>query len=306
MSASLSYFPFDISHRQEEFGLVERRADTSLGAVSIRSTTEIAARPVVFLHGVGMDWSTWTPLMRAADREERDRSGWILVDVPGFGSSDPLTRSVTLQEVGEAVLQAVAHVDVHKPLLVGHSMGGFLGLDMAASFPRDIEGIISASGAYSTIVEIVNRPLVSALRYPRAYSVYAGLQAVSALGRFASPVLEVGACTGASRLALRDVLAHPLGAKTSLLSALSRGMRPDSFRYAENTGLGYDIDSRWSSISCPLLATFGRDDHLVSARDASRLARCNPDAEIAWIDDAGHFAPMERPFEFLELISTWL
>ena len=185
-------------------------------------------------------------------------------------------------------------------------MGGFLGLDMAGGFPDAITGVVASSGAYSTIVEIVNHPFSSALRYPRAYSTYTGLRAVSALGELARPVMEFGASSGASRLALKDAVAHPFRVKSSLLQALASGVRPTSFRYAEGTGVGYDVDSRWSSISVPLIATFGRADCLVSDRDADRLLKSKPDAEIVWIEDAGHFAPMERPFEFLAAIGQWL
>ncbi len=92
----MSYFPFDISTSPVEFGLEKRRVATALGKICVRTNPAFRRSPVVFLHGIGMDWSSWTPILNAADAQDLDRRSWIFVDVPGFGESDPIGGPVTL------------------------------------------------------------------------------------------------------------------------------------------------------------------------------------------------------------------
>lgn len=300
------YFPFDIVEDAARVALREFRAPTHLGEMSFWHQGALSNQATVFLHGVGMDWSFWTPLISVADEKRQDRSHWVFADIPGFGRSDPILRPVSLFDVGCAVVEGLAFLGVDRFTLVGHSMGGFLALDMAGSFPSQIVRVVSSSGAYATIVDIVNDPARSAIRFPTAYSIYTGLRALNGFGRFAQPLLHFTAATGIAKVALRKVVAHPCKVKPSMMTALANGVRPSSFRYAEATGVGYSTSEQWASIHIPLLATFGGADFLVGQRDAGQLVASNPMAQICWIDDAGHFVPVERPYEFFENVRRWL
>ena len=65
----------------------------------------------------------------------------ILIDLPGFGKSPLLKSPFTLNEVGQAITQLIIEIGIQKCVLVGHSLGGYVALAMAAENPDLFKGI---------------------------------------------------------------------------------------------------------------------------------------------------------------------
>ena len=108
-------------------------------AVQLNVKRRGSGPPVVFLHGLGMSASTWDPVAeRLADRHTV-----LAVDLPGHGASpcpddpDAFTRDAALADLDD-VLTTVDGV----PVIVGHSLGGYLALAHAATRPDASRGIV--------------------------------------------------------------------------------------------------------------------------------------------------------------------
>ena len=252
-----------------------------------------------------MDATTWSPLIREELARRADVRDWLFVDVPGFGGSDSLRTPVTLPQVGAAITSVLDELGVAQTRLVGHSMGGFLALDLAARAPDRFSSVATVSGAYSTIVDVVNNPAIAAVRFPKAAGTYLSLAAIGLLGEAHVPVMSIAHRAGLMRLALAGTTAHPMRLPDSLLQALVNGARPRSFRYAQATGVNYDYRSTWSSIQIPVLAIFGAQDALVGKRDARILRAANPTATTIFVEDAGHFVPIEQPGVLSNALNDW-
>jgi len=296
------YFPYDVGSPPPASGLVAARVDGPLGAIRVLRPAIGTPTTTMFLHGVSLDSTCWTPLVRVAG----DDLSWLLVDVPGFGGSDPLPGPVTLEAIADALvalLDAVGAADVH---VVGHSMGGFLGLHLAATHPGRVRSLATLNGTYVTILDLVNHPVTGALRHPRTWATYRGVRMVAGGGRWVQSAVSAGARTGMLRWGTAGLAAHPRGLPDSLLDALAAGNRPQSFRYAEATGRGYDWRSTWSGLAPPVLAGYGARDRLVTAYDARALREVLPQAREVVLDDSSHLSPMERPVEWhRELTRFW-
>ncbi|MFN3258726.1 MAG: alpha/beta fold hydrolase [Ilumatobacter sp.] len=96
-------------------------------------------RPIVLLHGLGTSAATWAAVTEALD----ERFETLSVDLLGHGDSpvpdDPAeyTRDRALDDLDD-VLDDLDE----PPILVGHSLGGYLALAHAATRPEALRGIV--------------------------------------------------------------------------------------------------------------------------------------------------------------------
>jgi pimeloyl-ACP methyl ester carboxylesterase len=301
MGRVAGYFPFDVVADASEFGLTEEWARTTLGRLRVVRRGDRTPE-VLLLHGVGLDWSAWTPLLAAAREEDGETPPWLMIDLPGFGASDALTAAVSLDQVAEALLEVLDQLGIERIALVGHSMGGFVALHLASRRPDRITRLAVLCGAYSTVVDIVNDPAGAARRSPRAFLIYKSLSGLARTGSVGERMIDLSARTGALRLALPGLASHPFRVRQSLLDSLDGGFRHASFVYAEATGLGYDYREVWAAVRVPTLAVFGADDALVSIVDRETFEAALPSAVVRVLDGASHLAPLERPFEVLAML----
>src|SRR5689334_20872046 len=102
-----TYSPFGISYDWAAFGLVAVDRPSPMGSLRLYSSPAPSERAVVFLHGVGQSWASWTPVLQAASELDVDTSSWVLLDLPGFGASAALPDKATLPMVGSAILAAL-------------------------------------------------------------------------------------------------------------------------------------------------------------------------------------------------------
>ncbi len=94
---------------------------------------------VVFLHGTPGDWKAWAHYL--ADPELQKRATLIAVDRPGFGASDP--GKVAPLMADQARLLAPLLEGPGKPtVIVGHSLGGPIGAELAMRYPQRVRGAV--------------------------------------------------------------------------------------------------------------------------------------------------------------------
>jgi pimeloyl-ACP methyl ester carboxylesterase len=107
--------------------------------VKLHTVTAGSGPAIVFLHGMGMDSHTWD----ACAGQLEDRFTTVAVDLPGHGESpcpadpDAFTRDAALAGLDEVI----ESLDT-APVLVGHSLGGYLALAHAATRPGVARGIV--------------------------------------------------------------------------------------------------------------------------------------------------------------------
>ena len=90
---------------------------------------EGAGPPLVLLHGVGLSWQIWRPVIGALARD----FDVIACDSPGFGRSTPLPPDIapTIPAYAERFAAFFDELRIERPQLAGNSMGGAIGLELA-------------------------------------------------------------------------------------------------------------------------------------------------------------------------------
>lgn len=82
---------------------------------------------VILLHGFPFDGRLWMPFASSLSSHLR----LIIPDLPGFGRSELLEEQLDMYRMGEAVAALIEQLGLDQHIIVGHSMGGYIGLAMA-------------------------------------------------------------------------------------------------------------------------------------------------------------------------------
>src|SRR5260370_4786748 len=92
---------------------------------------------VVFIHGWTCDLTFWRGQARIY---EKHRS--ILIALPGHGQSDKPAVPYTQERFARAVEAVMRDAGVERAVLVGHSMGGPVGLPFVRLFPAKAKALV--------------------------------------------------------------------------------------------------------------------------------------------------------------------
>jgi pimeloyl-ACP methyl ester carboxylesterase len=127
------------------------------GVATLRSGMEIAwsrsgdgtATPLLLIHGITDNRATWEPF-RNALHEVAPEIPWISMDLRGHGDSSlPLlapSNHITSEgfRLADYAADAVGLLDalgIERAILVGHSLGGLIGQEVALTYPDRLRGL---------------------------------------------------------------------------------------------------------------------------------------------------------------------
>ena len=91
----------------------------------------VGGNALLFIHGLGFDHTTFTPQIAHFERWHRV----VAVDLRGHGASDAPRQEYTMQVLAEDVAWLSEQLNIERPVVVGHSMGGNVALTLAALYP---------------------------------------------------------------------------------------------------------------------------------------------------------------------------
>src|SRR3954447_26599551 len=253
--------------------------------------------PVLFVHGLGGSWQNWLEnLVETAEAGYRA----IAVDLPGFGHSEMPEDKISISGYGRWIDALLTEMGVREPVaLVGNSMGGFIGAEVAIKFPQRVEQLVLVSAAGISIEHQRNDVALGALyRTERIGKLV--------LTRIALASDELARRPGLRKALLRFVAAHPDQLDPRLVAEQIRGTGTTGFLPALDALTDYPIRERLPEIACPTLIVWGREDKLVPVRDADTFEELTPDSRKVVFDDTGHVAMLERPDRFNRLLLDFL
>ncbi len=91
-------------------------------------------RPLVFLHGFLEDVTIWYSVKDSLSSSNKV----LLIDLPGHGKSDFSFAIKTMADMALAVKQVLDSLEIKHPIVFGHSMGGYVGLELAKIYPVNL------------------------------------------------------------------------------------------------------------------------------------------------------------------------
>ncbi|MFF2242813.1 alpha/beta fold hydrolase [Arthrobacter sp. NPDC058130] len=245
----------------------------------------------VYLHGAAGSWTSFRALLSGAPANDQ-----VLIDLPGWGES---TKGARLEQFGiEAMARAITGVlnalGYRRWNLVGHSMGGFLALHIAAAWPERTASVATISATTFGVSAAARGPLRSLGKFPAFVGMLLAMRSMAALGPAGSALVRAIGTTRLMGPLMSPFFAEPAAISTAVIRGLSNDARPASFSAAARAAAHYDF-GQWRGIRCPALALRGDRDVFTPASDLARLAEVVPHVQKVTLPHCGHFANFERP-----------
>lgn len=239
--------------------------------------------PVVFVHAFPLDGRMWDSAVSAVVK-----AGFraIVPDLPGFGRSGSHPDTATMGHLASGISEIMDEESLGKSVFCGLSMGGYALFSLFRSNPGLFSGLI--------LCDTTADADSAEKRNGRA----AMIENVSANG---SEALVKGLLpkliSDSSFKNEPELVAHLSNIICSqppdAICAALRGMaeRPDSNDVLRN-------------MNFPVKLIFGKDDEVTGASAAKALEEGIPDADLVFLEDAGHYSNLEDSEGFnRELIS---
>mgnify|MGYP001563362020 CR=1 FL=1 len=228
---------------------------------NLSAISEGTGLQILLIHGVGLRAEAWNGQIDALAQNHRV----VAVDMPGHGESRVPSTTLKLAEYTDEIAAGIAEPTI----VIGHSMGAMIALDLAARHADHILGV----AALNAIFERENAA-AEAVR-SRADS----LDGVTSTDP--KPTLDrwFGETSSAERAACQNWL-------TSVDPA---GYQLAYHAFAYNDGpKRQDL----SNLSCPALFMTGSDEPNSTPEMSERMAAIAPEGEAVIASNAAHMMPM--------------
>jgi pimeloyl-ACP methyl ester carboxylesterase len=272
-------------------------ASLDIAGGTLAYTTAGSGEPLLLIHGLGGTRRTWRHVIDSLAATHTV----IAPDLPGHGDSDAPAGDYSLGAHAAAlrVLVALGHPTA---TVIGHSLGGGVGMQFAYQFPDRISRLVLiSSGGLGTELT----PLLRAVTLPGAQPVVAGLAHLphEVTRRLLLPAMSIlpGVVAGqdADPLAddLRGLADHR---QRNAFISTARSVinwRGQSVSAARQLGLLGDL---------PVLVAWGSQDKTIPPHHQHAAARQLAHAHLLEIPGAGHYPHETAPERLLPPLHAFL
>jgi pimeloyl-ACP methyl ester carboxylesterase len=260
--------------------------NTVLNGVDLYYEIHGKGTPLMLVAGLASDSQSWQPVIS-------DLSRHYLVITPdnrGVGRTRPQDIEISIQQIADDCIALIRYLGLSSVDLLGHSMGGFVAMDLAIRYPHCVNKLILAG--------------TSASNSMRNNSLFANW----------ASCLEARMDAG---LWYRNIFYWIFSARFfENEEALSDAIRfaieypyPQSviaFRKQVKAIANYDCKEGLSKITSKTLVISGKEDLLFPTEVGAGLAQAIQGAVFFVIDKAAHSIHMEQPQAFTDCVLDFL
>ena len=241
---------------------------------------------IVMVHGLGGQMANFT---YALVDQLKDRFRVVVMERPGAGYSDRAPgTSARLGLQADVVAGFMRALELQRPLVVGHSLGGALALAVAIQHPEAVSALA----------------LLSPLTQPQD-EIPAAFRSLAVASPLARRLIAWTLAVPATMVGSRAVLAEIFGPEAPPADYATRGggllaLRPRTYYSTSTDLLAVNDDlpglaARYASLKLPVGVLFGADDRVLDAKAQGRVMTAQIDGVVyEEIAGAGHMIPITR------------
>ena len=256
---------------------------------------ELGEGPVIlWIHGLGASWQSWLENMPEFLEDHRV----VAMDLPGFGFSEMPDGEISIENYASWTCRLLDALEIDAASVVGNSMGGFVGAELAIKAPERVQRLAVISPAIFWQDRRRAQPLLQLARLSDAIVARARARVTDDVAT--RPRLRAWALASAGFRyphLIAPELAHEM---------VRSARRTDGFLPALEALADYPLEEELPKIGCPTLIVWGAHDTLVPVRDAERLEELIPNARREVFERTGHVAMLERPERFNRVLREFL
>jgi pimeloyl-ACP methyl ester carboxylesterase len=232
---------------------------------------------VLLIHGAGFlsGGHSWLPVLPQLGEHFHVRA----IDCLGFGPGDHLSQPYSFGYLVDHLREFIDVLEIAPTHVVGHSMGGWLGVVLAYESPERVGRFVDVAGGGTQ-----TRPLATMVEWqpPAPEAIEQGLAHLD-------PAI----------VKERLQAANDPTATSSFRGLMDHMTNPE-------TRVRYNTLRRMPHIKAPTLVLWGEDDK-VNDLEAAKLSHDNiPGSQLNVLPGVGHGVPNEAPEEFVQTVVAFL
>ncbi len=241
---------------------------------SLHCERDTETPPLVLIHGAGGSQLHWPP-------EIRRLRGYCVyaLDLPGHGKSSSIDGQQSIEEYAGYLVQWLESLHMRRAVLVGHSMGSAIALELALHHSEYVVGLglLSAGARLRVLPELLN--------YVADQTTF--LKATDLLVSYS---FSANAPSHLVELASRRLVETRQSVLYGDLVACNR----------------FDVMDQLRKVKQPTVVLCGYEDQLTPLRYSQFLASNIPEARLEVIPGAGHMVMLEQPLRVADSLHMFL
>lgn len=241
----------------------------------IRYSDEGKGRAVVLLHGFPENMQVWQEFSAALSKSFRV----ICIDLPGMGESENIGYVHSMELMAQCVHSVMQQLKLRRYVIVGHSMGGYVGMAFAELFPENLRGLcLFHSSAFADSDEKKadrDRTSATVKKHPSQF-----------LKAFASNLFADAKDPNVKKLQQITAGTHPRGIIAALQGMKMRPSREIVLKFAQY----------------PVLFIIGKKDKIIDWQKMMPQTEIPPYKEVLLLENAAHMGFYEAPKETLKAL----
>ncbi len=220
-------------------------------------------KDIVLLHGWGQNIEMMKPL-----GDQLSDYHITILDFPGFGESSALTSSLTIYDYVEILEELLQSLNIHKPIIMGHSFGGRVAILYAARNPVSKLVLFSSPCVRDNYKSTKEQILKSLKKLP----------GMNKIGEFAKKYIGSTDYRNATPI-MRETLVNVVNE---------------------------DLSSYAKKIECPTLLIWGTLDTEAPIEDAKKLEQLLVDGGLVELPGCTHYAYLEALPQVIRILHNFL
>jgi 3-oxoadipate enol-lactonase len=243
-----------------------------------------SAIPLIFIHGFPLNKSSWAPQMEYFKATNRV----IAYDIRGFGGSVGNSDPVSMSIFADDLIKFMDALSIKQAIVVGLSMGGYILLNAAYSYPERFKAIILCDTQCIADTLLIKEKRNKAI----------------------SQIIE-GKINEYAETSLKTLLSQRVHesdkrlietVRSMIISTNTFAMTSTLMALAQRIGMCLSL----SNIKVPTLVICGAEDVITPVIQSEFLANHIVGSKIKIIEKAGHLSNLEQPQLFNEAVEQFI